>query len=99
MDHTFIANSGIQMATLKLSLDTQDKFKMWFHEWYDTSNGQWKLDLVHEAITDDTQVFYNKHRLFDEGYLSDSTVELAPSELRLAGIPPRMGDEALCEGV
>lgn len=99
MDHTFIANSGIQMATLKLSLDTQDKFKMWFHEWYDTSNGQWKLDLVHEAITDDTPVFYNKHRLFDEGYLSDSTVELDPSELRLVGITPLMVDDEICEGV
>ena len=99
MDHTFIANSGIQMATLKLSLDTQDKFKMWFHEWYDTSNGQWKLDLVHEAITDDTPVFYNKHRLFDEGYLSDSAVELDPSELRLAGITPLMVDDEICEGV
>lgn len=42
---------------------------MWFHEWYDTSNGQWRLDLVHEVITDDTMLYYDKHELFDGGYL------------------------------
>ena len=29
---TLIANSGIQMLTFKLKLNTQDKFKMWFRE-------------------------------------------------------------------
>ena len=45
MQYSLIANSGIQMFTFKLKLNLQDKFKMWFHEWYDTSNGQWRLDL------------------------------------------------------
>ena len=26
---------------------------MWFREWYDTSNGQWRLDLAHEVTTGD----------------------------------------------
>lgn len=99
MDYTFIANSGIQLITQKLSIDAQDKFKMWFHEWYDTSCGQWKLDLVHEAITDDTAVYYNKHHLFEEGYLSDPTAELDPSELRSVGITPLQVDDEICEGV
>ena len=99
MDCTFIANSGIQMATLRLSLDPQNKFKMWFHEWYDTSCGQWKLELVHEVVTDDAIVLYNKQRLFDEGYLTDSTLELDPSELRSAGITPLKVEDQICEGV
>ena len=50
---SLIANSGIQLLTFRLKLNTQDKFKMWFREWYDTSNGQWRLDLAHEVTTDD----------------------------------------------
>ena len=99
MDYTIIANSGIQVATIRLSLDMQDKFKMWFHEWYDTSCGQWKLDLVHEATTDDTAVYYNKLELFEGGYLSEQNAELDPSELRAAGITPLMVDDDICEGV
>ena len=57
MQYTLIANSGIQMFTFKLKLDIQNKFKMWFHEWYDTSNGQWRLDLAHEIIVGDNTFF------------------------------------------
>lgn len=99
MDYTLIANSGIQLTTQKLSIDAQDKFKMWFHEWYDTSRGQWKLDLVYEVITNDTAVYYDKCRLFEEGYLSDPMAELDPSELRAAGITPLQVDDEICEGV
>ena len=99
MDYTIIANSGIQMTAFRLSLDILDKFKMWFHEWYDTSCSQWKLELVHEIIFDDTSVFYSKQRLFDEGYLLDSSFELDPSELRSAGIVPLQVDENKVEGV
>lgn len=38
MNYTLIANSGIQLLTFRLKLNPQDKFKMWFHERYDTSN-------------------------------------------------------------
>lgn len=85
--------------TFRITIDLQDKFKMWFHEWYDTSCGQWKVDLVHEAIAEDTAIYYNKHQLFEEGYLSDPTVELDPSELRAAGITPLQVDDEKCEGV
>lgn len=40
-----ITNSGIQMFALKLSINLQDRFGLWFHEWYDTDEGQWKLDF------------------------------------------------------
>ena len=38
-EHTLIANSGIQIITFPLRINTQEKFKMWYHEWYDTENG------------------------------------------------------------
>ena len=96
---TLIANSGIQIETLRLRINLQDKFKMCFHEWYDTSNGQWRLDLVHKMAFDDTQFYYNKQQLFDDGYLNDSSVEYTPEDLRKDGISPLQIDEELCNGV
>ena len=52
-EHTLIANSGIQIITFPLRINTQEKFKMWYHEWYDTENGEWRLDPVYELRTDD----------------------------------------------
>lgn len=47
-EHTLIANSGIQIITFPLRINTQEKFKMWYHEWYDTENG----DQIQKAIPD-----------------------------------------------
>lgn len=99
MQYSLIANSGIQMFTFKLKLNLQDKFKMWFHEWYDTSNGQWRLDLVHEVITDETMMYYDKHELFDGGYLNDPRTEYDPTELKNDGITPLRIDDEMYEGV
>lgn len=99
MQYSLIANSGIQMFTFRLRLNLQDKFKMWFHEWYDTSNGQWRLDLVHEVITDDTILYYDKHELFDGGYLNGPTIEYDPIELKNDGITPLRIDDEMYEGV
>ena len=99
MQYSLIANSGIQMFTFKLRLNLQDKFKMWFHEWYDTRNGQWRLDLVHEVITDETMMYYDKHELFDGGYLNDPTIEYDPTELKNDGITPLRIDDEMYEGV
>lgn len=96
---SLIANSGIQLLTFKLKLNTQDKFKMWFREWYDTSNGQWRLDLAHEVTTEDNVLFYDKHELFDGGYLNDPTIEYDPLELRNDGINPLRIDDDMCDGV
>ena len=49
MECTLIANSGIHLITVPLELDVQEKFKMWFHEWYDTSEGEWKLELAEQV--------------------------------------------------
>ena len=99
MQYTLIANSGIQLLTFRLKLDTQDKFKMWFREWYDTSNGHWRLDLAHEVVTEDNVLFYDKHDLFDGGYLNDPTIEYDPVEMRNDGINPLRIDDEMCDGV
>lgn len=96
---TLIANSGIQLHTFRLKLNTQDKFKMWFREWYDTSNGQWRLELAHEVTTENNVIFYDKHELFDGGFLNDSTIEFDPVELRNEGIHPLKIDDEMCSGV
>lgn len=44
-EHTLIANSGIQIITFPLRINTQEKFKMWYHEWYDTEMGNGDLIL------------------------------------------------------
>lgn len=99
MDYTLIANSGIQLKTLRISLDTQEKFKLWFHEWYDTDDGQWKLDLVHEINSDTCTAYYNKKELFNGGYLGMADAEINPNDLKEDGINPLMIDDEMCPGV
>ena len=98
-NYTLIANSGVQLLTFRMKLNIQDKFKMWFHEWYDTTNGQWRLDLAHEITTEDNVLFYKKHDLYDGGYLNDSTIEYDPVELRNDGINPLRIDDDMCDGI
>ena len=98
MNYTLIANSGIQFLTTKLPLDFQDKFKMWFHEWYDTNNGQWVLDLVHEVVSEDSNVYYKKSELFDGGYLNDPSYEIDPADLKAENIFPIRIDDEMCDG-
>ena len=99
MNYTLIANSGIQLLTFRLKLNTQDKFKMWFREWYDTSNGQWRLDLAQEVHAGDNVLFYDKRELFDAGYLNDPTIEYDPVELRNDGVKPLRIDDDMCDSV
>lgn len=42
-------------------------------------------------------MFYDKHKLFDSGYLNDSTIEFDPFELRNDGINPLRIDDEMCE--
>ena len=72
---------------------------MWFREWYDTANAQWRLDLVHEIIADDRRLYYNKHELFTEGYLNDPDIEYDPTEMKADGILPLKIEDEMCEGV
>lgn len=97
--HTLIANSGIQIITFPLNINTQEKFKLWYHEWYDTENGEWRLDPVYELRTDDKCLYYNKQKLHKGGYLSDPTIEIDVNELKNDGIPPLREGKENCSGV
>lgn len=98
-EHTLIANSGIQILTLSLSINTQEKFKMWYHEWYDTTNGEWRLDPVYELRTEDECIYYNKQKLYRGGYLADPSFEIDPNDLKNDGITPLRIDDVNCQGV
>lgn len=98
-EHALIANSGIQIITFPLSLNTQDKFKMWYHEWYDTENGEWRLEPAYELRTEDDCYYYKKQELFNGGYLSDPTIEIDVNELKSDGILPLRIEDENCPGV
>ena len=57
---SLIANSGIQVFTLEVQLNFQDKFKQWYHEWYDTEENQWKLSHVLQINDEDETFYYDK---------------------------------------
>lgn len=94
-----IANSGIQMFSFPIRINFQEKFKLWYHEWYDTENGNWILDPVYELRTEDECVYYEKRKLYKGGYLTDSTITIDPSELKNDGITPLRIDDVNCPGV
>ncbi len=99
MEYTLIANSGIQLFTFRLKINIQDRFKQWFHEWYDTKCGEWKLELVHEVCTEDCTVYYKKADLLNNGYLANSNSELDIDELKHDGILPLKIDDEICDGI
>ena len=39
MEYSYIANSGIQLLSFPIEIDSQDIFKKWFREWYDKEQG------------------------------------------------------------
>lgn len=98
-EHTLIANSGIQIFHFPLSINTQERFKLWYHEWYDTENGEWILEPVYELRTDDECYYYNKQKLYKGGYLNDPTIEIDVNELKNDKITPLRIEDENCPGV
>lgn len=98
-EFSFIANSGIQIITLPLDIYTQEKFKMWYHEWYDANDGKWHLDPVYELPTEDGYFYYKKQELFKGGYLADPNTKIDTSELKDDGILPLRIDDENCPDV
>ncbi len=98
-EYTFIANSGIQTIVIPISINTQEKYKSWYHEWYDTTNGEWLLDPVYELRTDSECFYYNKQKLYKGGYLTDPTIEIDVKELKNDGITPLRINEENCIGI
>jgi len=101
MEYTLIANSGIHITSFDLNINTREKFSLWFHEWYDTTDGVWVLDLAHEVNTETNRYFYKKKDLFENGYLRNATsnTDIDVSSLNDDGIKPLQIDEDMSPGV
>lgn len=98
MPHTLIANSGIQLFTKRIEIDTQQRNREWFHEWYDSEHGEWYLELVQAIETEgvDAPMFYSKLELYKKGFLTSSSAkDIDLDDLRQEGIQPlRVGLDA-----
>ena len=94
MEHSIIANSGIQLFTFPLEIDLRKNFKRWFHEWYDKEEGVHKLDLVECVNTEEGDTFYyNKKDLINKGYLTafETCQTVNPTEVREDGLVHPLG--------
>lgn len=101
MECSLIANTGIHITTFDLDINTREKFSLWFHEWYNTTDGLWILDLAQEVNTETNRYFYKKHDLFINGYLAQATGsgDIDVSDLEGDGIKPLQIDDEMCGGV
>lgn len=96
---SLIANSGIQVFTFPITINMQEKFKIWYHEWYDTEKGEWRLDPVYELWTEEDRFFYNKKQLHSGGYFADPTIEIDVNDLKNDNILPLRIEDYMCDGV
>jgi hypothetical protein len=72
MNTNLIANTGIQLLTTPLEFDLNDNFKMYFHEWYDITDEQLKLEISHFFSEED--IWVKKHDLSLLGYAPNGIV-------------------------
>lgn len=97
MEYSLIANTGIHFVTFQIEVNTQDPHKMWFHEWYDKQNGEWRLDVAYKLASED--VYYKKKEIFEGGYLNVTNDEISTEVLREDGILPIKVDDEMAEGI
>lgn len=95
MEYSLIANSGIQLFTFRLQLDLKERFKEWYHEWYDSETGEWKLELAYQLCTDSGCIYYRKADLIKGGHLPEPDLDT----IREEGIKPLMIDDEICPSV
>lgn len=94
-----IANSGIQLLTVPLEINLQEKFAFWFHEWPTSTEEEWVLDLVYELADDNGSSFYKKRELYSNGFLAESMGEFTEQDLRAKNIFPLRKDDNMMPGV
>lgn len=88
-DLSLIANTGIHMITFPLEINLEENFKMWYHEWYDITDGEWKLELVDQVNFDQGTVYYRKNDLKNNGYMGNIVSQgYTYSDLREDGVLP-----------
>lgn len=97
MEYSLIANTGIHVMTFQIDVNTQDPHKMWFHEWYDKQNGEWRLDAVYKLASED--VYYNKKDIFEGGYFNVASEEISTAILKEDGIFPIKVDDEMSDGI
>ncbi|GJG37614.1 hypothetical protein PRLR5107_28880 [Prevotella lacticifex] len=83
--------------TFQIEVNTQDPYKMWFHEWYDKQNGEWRLDAVYKLDSED--VYYNKKDIFEGGYFNVASEEISTAILKEDGIFPIKVDDEMSDGI
>lgn len=57
-----IANTGIQILIVPLEINSNNIFKMYFHEWLDLADQQKKLEIAHFFSEED--IWIKKHHLY-----------------------------------
>ena len=95
MEYSLIANSGIQLFTFQITLDLTDRFKEWFHEWYDRTSGEWRIELAAQVTDDSGCVYYRKADLINGGHLPEPDLD----SIRAEGITPLKIDDEMVQGV
>lgn len=97
-DFSLIANTGIHMTTFPLELNTQDGFKLWYHEWYDRADGKWKLELLEQVNFEQGAVYYSKKDLRRHGYNGDIAQDYSYNELKEDGVFPIADEDEILDG-
>ena len=98
-DYSLIANSGIQLLTIPLEINLQDKFTMWFHEWPNETGEEYVLDLVYEFAGENNTTFYKKKDLYDKGFFAEGQNGFTENDLREKDIVPLRRDDTMLPGV
>ena len=98
-EYNLIANSGIQLLTVPLEINLQEKFALWFHEWPASNDEEWILDLVYELTDDTGSSYYKKKELYDGGFFAESQSEFTANDLRAKDILPLRRDDEMLPGM
>ncbi len=103
-NYTLIANSGIHLKTFAININLQDKYKLWFHEWFDDDASEWKLELLHEvkfksedSVSD--PYLFSKNELRKGGYLPNVGTEYTIQDLEEDGVFPLRRGDKIVDGV
>jgi len=67
-----IANTGIQLLSKQIEINLNNRFKLFFHEWFDVKTARLNLELAHHFTNDD--VWVKKNDLGQLGFLDKGKV-------------------------
>lgn len=76
-----IANTGIQLFSLPVTFDSNNQFRMYFHEWLDVAEQQKKIEIAH--YFPDAEIWVKKFALANLGYAIGGDVTESWEDIRL----------------